>query len=121
MPLINSHGEVISLSHPQPSDPTKTDTDSAAGLSIITFTFDSPVDGKAFSAAALLRAEGYAGTLVGVGPVGLDRLAYGFRVGFDVLEVTDAEWQQLKSHHLSPFPHHYQPENRLNQPLKQIA
>lgn len=121
MPLINQHGEKVALSPTMALDPTESDIASVGNRSLITFAFDSSVDGKAFSAAALLRAEGYSGTLLGVGPVGLDRLAYGFRVGFDVLELTDAEWQLLQSHHLSPFPHHYQPQTQSNQPLKKSA
>ena len=121
MPLINPQGEVNALTPPEALDTTDSDITTVGDLSMIAFAFDSPVDGKAFSAAALLRAEGYTGTLVGVGPVGLDRLAYGFRVGFDVLELTDDEWQQLKPHHLSPFPHHYQPATPPSQPLKKSA
>ena len=41
--------------------------------------------------------------------VGLDRLAHGFRCGFDALEVSDDELAQLKPVHLSPFPGSYQP------------
>jgi len=121
MPLINSQGAVTALSPPDALDPTQSDMTSVGDVLMVAFAFDSPVDGKAFSAAALLRAEGYGGTLIGVGPVGLDRLAYGFRAGFDVLELTDDEWQQLQPHHLSPFPHHYQPETRPSQPLKKSA
>ena len=121
MPLINPQGAATALTPPDTLDPTNSDLTTVGDLPMMAFAFDSPVDGKAFSAAALLRAEGYTGTLVGVGPVGLDRLAYGFRVGFDVLELTDDEWQQLKPHHLSPFPHHYQPVTPPSQPLKKSA
>lgn len=121
MPLIDSQGTVTAISPSEALDPTQSDTTTVGDVSIIAFAFDTPVDGKAFSAAALLRAEGYSGTLIGVGPVGLDRLAYGFRAGFDVLELTDDEWQQLQPHHLSPFPHHYQPVARSSQPLKKSA
>lgn len=121
MPLINPQGAVTAVTPPEALDPTDSDITAVGDLSMIAFAFDSPVDGKAFSAAALLRAEGYSGTLVGVGPVGLDRIAYGFRVGFDVLELTDDEWQQLKPHHLSPFPHHYQPASLSSQLFKKSA
>ena len=73
----------------------------------VSLTFDSVMDGKPFSAAAVLRAEGFEGVLVGTGPVGLDRLSQGFRVGFDLLELSATELALLRPCHLAPFPHHY--------------
>lgn len=108
MPFIDRRGAVVEA----PSAPVisvdffdRTPDLSEPAMVLI---FDSFVDGRAFSAAALLRAEGYVGVLIGAGEVGLDRLAYGFRVGFDLLWIAPSEQALLQLRHLQPFPHSYQ-------------
>lgn len=75
----------------------------------IVLQFASATDGCPLSAAAILRGAGFVGQLIGIGPVGLDRLAFGFRCGFDVLELSEADYRLLKPIHLSPMPFAYQP------------
>lgn len=109
MPFINSRGivsdapshslwpiddiEAIDLSH-----------HSAIGLN-----FDNGNDGRAFSACALVRSAGFTGVVVGTGAVGLDRIAYAFRVGFDLVWLSESDLARLADIHLTPFPAHYQP------------
>ncbi len=121
MPLIDVSGSPTSQALPPATGITEANTTSVGHAPVVTLVFDGPTDGKAFSAAAVLRSEGYAGTLVGIGPVGIDRLTQGFRVGFDLLEITDTELQQLKPCHLAPFPHHYQPNPNGHPALKKSA
>lgn len=121
MPLVDQTGKATLPAVPEPTDSGTVTARSAGTAPAINLAFDSPTDGKAFSAAAVLRAEGYTGSLIGTGPVGLDRLAQGFRVGFDLLEVTEQELALLKPHHLLPFPHYYQPGQRQPAQLKKSA
>ena len=120
MPLIDDTGTPRDAVLPVPVDATATFR-TVRDAAVVALAFDGPVDGKAFSTAALLRAEGYTGILVGVGPVGLDRLAQGFRVGFDLLEVSDRELQQRQHFHLEPFPFYYQPSGLRKPDLKASA
>ncbi len=111
MPLIDTDGTVIG---PAPdiesaADMEHTPLADLLDADTVVLLFDSHKDGRAFSWAARLLSRGFRGRLVGVGPVGLDRLAHGFRCGFDALELTDEELTQLKRLHLSPFPGSYQP------------
>ena len=121
MPFVDHTGKATAPAIPEPTDSGTVTARSAGAAPAINLTFDSPTDGKAFSAAAVLRAEGYTGSLIGTGPVGLDRLAQGFRVGFDLLEVSEQELALLKPHHLLPFPHYYQPGQQQAALLKKSA
>lgn len=108
MPFVDKSGQVlappkfVSVAIEQ-FEPVADHAEQAIGLA-----FESHVDGRPFSAAAMFRSEGYAGWLIGTGEVGLDRLAYGFRTGFDLLWVTPEELALLSVQHLVPFPDHYQ-------------
>lgn len=111
MPLIDADGAVLG---PAPDIESAADMQHTALAELLeaetlVLLFDSHKDGRAFSWAARLLSRGFQGRLVGIGPVGLDRLAQGFRCGFDALEVSDDEVKQLKPVHLSPFPGSYQP------------
>ena len=112
MPLIDRQGDVQERALGEVIGPAEASCAALGAATAATLVFDGVMDGKAFSAAALLRAEGFTGTLVGIGPVGLDRLAQGFRVGFDLLELTEGELTLLKPCHLQPFPHPYQPDRQ---------
>ncbi len=108
MPFVDPQGQVVdapeyTVVEIETFDQSTVPEDSALGL-----PFEGGADGRAFSVAALLRAEGYRGTLVGTGEIGIDRLAYGFRTGFDLLWLAPEELELLGEQHLAPFPSHYQ-------------
>jgi len=121
MPLIDRLGSVQERALGEVIAPAEASAAVLGAATAATVVFDGVLDGKAFSAAALLRAEGFTGTLIGVGPVGLDRLAQAFRVGFDLLELTERELVLLKPRHLQPFPHYYQPARHGESDFKASA
>ena len=108
MPFIDKAGQVVEPPVFRVVDPDQFHQTPDNGEAVLGLVFETHVDGRAFSAAALFRSEGFDGQLIGTGDVGLDRVAYGFRTGFDLLWVTDEEFALLGEQHLSPFPSHYQ-------------
>ena len=52
-------------------------------LALIEVNFPSFADGRGYSAARILREEGYTGELRAVGDVGIDQLSHMRRCGFD--------------------------------------
>jgi phosphoadenosine phosphosulfate reductase len=82
-----------------------------AGFALIALSFPKFNDGRAFSAATLLRTKhGYAGELRAVGNVLADQIPFMRRVGFDTLEVTHAPTRQaLLEGRIAEVSLHYQP------------
>lgn len=108
MPFIDQRGEAVAPPESITIEIDQFADTPALDATALTLPFESGVDGRAFSAAALYRAEGFEGQLIGTGDIGIDRLAYGFRSGFDLLWITDEELELLSPLHLTPFPDHYQ-------------
>lgn len=108
MPLIDSAGAIAAVSDLQCTPVDEARLSDLLSKSRVILRFESHAEGRPFSWAGLLRSSGYTGQIIGLGAVGLDRLAYGFRVGFDLLEITEAEFEVLSELHLNPFPLGYQ-------------
>jgi len=108
MPLIDSAGAITVVSNLQCTPLEDARLQDLLPKSQVILHFESYGEGRPFSWAGLLRSSGYTGQIIGLGAVGLDRLAYGFRVGFDLLELTEAEFEMLSDFHLNPFPLVYQ-------------
>jgi len=86
----------------RPDQPAALVAGDAARFSVITLTFPKFSDGRAFSAARLLRERyGFAGELRAVGNVLRDQLAFMVRCGFDAFEVAGddapAAWSEAQS------------------------
>ena len=80
-----------------------------ARLKLVEIGFPSFRDGRGFSAARILREEGYAGELRAEGDILLDQLQFLRRCGFDSFapaEPIDAAEAEAA---LRRFPHAYQP------------
>ena len=56
----------------------------------VTVRFAATQDGRGFSTARLLRANGYGGTLVAAGPLEPDQARHAFQCGFDAVAIEDA-------------------------------
>ena len=56
----------------------------------MTVRFAATQDGRCFSTARLLRANGYDGTLVAAGPLEPDQARHAFQCGFDAVAIEDA-------------------------------
>ena len=56
----------------------------------VTVRFAATQDGRGFSTARLLRANGYGGTLVASGPLEPDQARHAFQCGFDAVVIEDA-------------------------------
>lgn len=56
----------------------------------VTVRFGATQDGRGFSTARWLRADGYAGTLVAAGPLEPDQARHAFQCGFDAVAIEDA-------------------------------
>lgn len=79
-------------------------------LSLIALDFPAFNDGRSYSKAELLRAQGFKGELRAVGDVLIDQAALMLRSGFDTLEVRHpTAVQRLKAGALVDTPHYYQP------------
>ena len=113
MPLITLDGTVISLEIPKVTEPESEDIGDALATDVVALSFAHMNDGVSFSWAGLLRSEGFSGTLIGVGAIGLDRIAYSFQVGFDAVQLSDQEYAELKEIHLRPFESSYQQDPHL--------
>lgn len=57
------------------------------GLDLIAIEFPKFNDGRGFSIAKALRAQGYRGTLRAVGPLIPDQFAFALECGFDEIEI----------------------------------
>jgi uncharacterized protein (DUF934 family) len=76
----------------QPEDRVEDIADDLASFAVIAINFPKFVDGRGYSAAALLRQRyGYAGELRAVGNVLHDQLFFMKRVGFDSYAFTDGK------------------------------
>lgn len=115
MPFLNADGLVVSPVEFELTDVSAADLVDATYSGVVGLTFDNTGDGRAFSACALIRANGFQGTIVGLGCIGVDRLTLGFRVGFDLLWVDDDEAKSVKPQHLRPVAQYYQPSNTSRQ------
>jgi uncharacterized protein (DUF934 family) len=113
MPLITLNGTVVNLEIPKVTEPESDGIQEALATDVVALSFEHANDGRSFSWAGLLRSEGFSGTLIGVGPIGLDRLACSFQVGFDAVQLSDHEYAELKEIHLRPFESSYQQDPHL--------
>ncbi len=80
-----------------------------AGLRLIEVAFPKYRDGRGYSAAAILRAAGYAGELRAAGDVLLDQVVFMRRVGFDSLAPATPLDRAAVDAALARFPFVYQP------------
>ena len=64
--------------------------DAAALPDAVAIRFAATQDGRGFSVARRLRAEGYAGALAAVGPLEPDHARHAFQCGFDAVLIEDA-------------------------------
>lgn len=79
-------------------------------LSLIALDFPVFNDGRSYSKAALLRAQGFSGELRAIGDVLIDQAAFMLRVGFDTLQVRHRTTiRRLQQGALNDAPHYYQP------------
>ncbi|WP_374829112.1 DUF934 domain-containing protein [Paenochrobactrum pullorum] len=79
-------------------------------LSLIALDFPAFNDGRSYSKAELLRAQGFKGELRAVGDVLIDQAALMLRAGFDTLEVHHlVTVKRLQEGALVDTPHYYQP------------
>ncbi|MGU3574324.1 DUF934 domain-containing protein [Brucellaceae bacterium C25G] len=79
-------------------------------LTLIALDFPAFNDGRSYSKAELLRAQGFKGELRAIGDVLIDQAALMLRAGFDTLEVRHAPTvKRLQEHTLIDTPHYYQP------------
>lgn len=79
-------------------------------LSLIALDFPAFNDGRSYSKAELLRAQGFKGELRAVGDVLIDQAALMLRSGFDTLEVRHpTALKRLQAGALVDTPHYYQP------------
>jgi uncharacterized protein (DUF934 family) len=80
-----------------------------SSVSVIALTFPKFRDGRAYSAAALLRERyGYTGELRAVGDVLLEQANYMARVGFDAFEPSDGTTVEQWANRIGLFRHVYQ-------------
>nr|WP_232372373.1 DUF934 domain-containing protein [Acuticoccus mangrovi] len=61
---------------------------------VVTIRFGGAMDGRGFSTANRLRAEGYDGRLIAAGPLMPDQARHAFQSGFDAVLVSDAQVQR---------------------------
>lgn len=87
----------------------------AKGLERLVLEFDTFRDGRGFSLAAILRAEGFEGQLIAAGKVLPDQVRHLRRSGFDAVELSPnadrAPWHRLNT----VFSAAYQPGGRDHQ------
>lgn len=62
-----------------------------ARLKLIAIPFPKFSDGRGFSLAKALRAQGYTGTLRATGALIPDQFAFALQVGFDEVEISDEQ------------------------------
>ncbi|MEE4199903.1 DUF934 domain-containing protein [Erythrobacter sp.] len=67
----------------EPGDDTRELLPHLARLTLVEVNFPSFGDGRGYSAARILREEGYRGELRAVGDIGVDQLSHMRRCGFD--------------------------------------
>ena len=80
-----------------------------SSVSVIALTFPKFRDGRAYSAAALLRERyGYTGEIRAVGDVLLEQGNYMARVGFDAFEPADGTTAEQWANRIGLFRHVYQ-------------
>lgn len=90
-------------------------------LSLVALAFPAFVDGRAFSAAALLRQRhGFKGELRAVGNVLVDQHAFMLRVGFDAFEVAEGRALQSWRRALLDVPFAYQYDDTALTPVQSI-
>jgi len=82
-------------------------------LDLVALEFPKFNDGRAYSAARLLRERhGFAGELRATGNVLSDQLAFMLRCGFDAFEAADERLQQRWHEASGRYRAHYQPAGR---------
>jgi uncharacterized protein (DUF934 family) len=98
-------------------DPARFDEE-LAGLSLVAVHIARFTDGRAYSAARLLRGRfGYRGELRAVGDVLVDQLYYLMRVGFDAFALRQDQNPQLALSALRSFGANYQASSDQPVPL----
>ncbi len=90
-------------------------------LSLVALGFPAFVDGRAFSAAAILRQRhGFAGEIRAVGNVLVDQHAFMLRVGFDAFEVAEGRALESWRTALLDVPFAYQYDDTASTPVQSI-
>lgn len=90
-------------------------------LSLVALAFSAFVDGRAFSAAAILRQRhGFAGEIRATGNVLVDQHAFMLRVGFDAFEVAEGRPLQSWRRALLDVPFAYQYDDAATTPAQSI-
>lgn len=90
-------------------------------LSLVVLVFAAFVDGRAFSAAAILRQRhGFEGEIRATGNVLVDQHAFMLRVGFDAFEVTEGRALESWRSALLDVPFAYQYDDTAGTPVQSI-
>ena len=92
----------------EPGDDTRELLPHLDRIALVEVNFPTFGDGRGYSAARILREEGYEGELRAVGDVLVDQIAYMRRCGFDAFAPGAPLDESDVSAALSRFPHVYQ-------------
>jgi uncharacterized protein (DUF934 family) len=88
-----------------------------ADIRLVEVNFPAFGDGRGYTAARVLREEGYAGEMRAVGDVLVDQIAYMRRCGFDSFAPDAPLNEDDVAAALDRFPHVYQPTVDQRRPI----
>ena len=104
--LADPHADAVLLAPEDEVEALETRLD---GLRLIALAFPAFNDGRAYSAASILRRKyGYTGELRAVGDVRLDQLEQMVRCGFNAFELAEGQDATQAQQRLKGFSHNYQ-------------